>query len=107
MLKRVLCIFFFVQLVNIGICRAQADTPAKKIFNEWLSAFNSGDGGRLLSFWQKYGTGQSESHVSRDRGLHDMTGGFTVLNITQDSASHLVASMKDNHGGYAEITLEL
>jgi hypothetical protein len=44
---------------------------------------------------------------ARYRGLHDMSGGFTLLNITQDSASHLVASLKDNHGGYAEISLEL
>ena len=107
MFKRVLRILLFVQLINIGIGWAQADTPAKKVLNEWLSAFNSENPATLLSFWQKYGSGEVESQVSRDRGLHDMTGGFTVLKIIEDTGSHLVASMKDGHGGYAEITLDL
>jgi len=107
MITRILRIILFVQLVNMGICCAQADTPARRVFNEWVSAFNSSDAAKLLSFWQKYGSGEQGSQVSRDRGLHDMTGGFTILNITQDTGSHLVASMKDNRGGYAEITLDL
>lgn len=107
MFKRALLVVLLLQLLSTGICRAQGDTAARKVFSEWLSAFNSGDPARLLSFWQKYGSGEPESQVSRDRGLHDMTGGFTIFGITQDTGAHLVASMKDNHGGYAEITLDL
>ena len=106
MLKSMLYIFLLVQLVSIA-SRAQSETPALRVFNEWLSAFDSGDSAQLLSFWKRYGSGNPGPQVARDRGLHDMTGGFKVLNIAQNSASHIVASLKDNHGGFAEITLDL
>jgi CubicO group peptidase (beta-lactamase class C family) len=61
----------------------------------------------MLAFWQKYGPGPADAQVSRDEHLREMTGGFTLLKVTQDTGSHLVASLKDGHGGYAEITLEL
>ena len=85
----------------------QAPPPAEKVLNAWLMAFNSGDHSKLLAFWQKYGSESPESQISGDLRLHDMTGGFTVEKITQDTGSHLVVSMRDAHGGYAEITLDL
>lgn len=85
----------------------QSQTPAAKVLSEWLTTFNSGDPVRLLAFWKKYSTGPQDSQVSRDQGLHDMTGGFTLIKITEDTGSHIVASMKDRHDGYAEVTLDL
>ena len=48
-----------------------------------------------------------DEKVSRDKDLYGMTGGFTIVRILEDSGSHLVVSMKDARGGFAEITLEL
>src|SRR5437588_10304342 len=105
--RRALPILLAIYMAVIPLSWAQAQSPAARVLNEWLPAFNSGDQGKLLAFWKKYGSEAPESQVSRDEGLHEMTGGFTILKIVQDTGSHLAVSMKDGHGGYAEITLDL
>lgn len=106
--KWVLLILLAIFLaVPAGFVSAQTETATAKVLSEWLGAFNSGDAGRMTAFWKKYGSEPPQSRVEGDQRLHDMTGGFSVLKITEDTGSRLVVSMKDGHGGYAEITLEL
>lgn len=105
MSKRLLLILLVILVA--GVASAQSQTPTAKVLNAWLTAFNSDDPTKLLAFWKTYGSEAPESQVSRDQRLHDMTGGFTIVKIMQDTGSHLVVSMKDGHAGYAEITLDL
>lgn len=94
-------------LLFVTAATVHGQTPASNVLNEWLTAFNSGDRGKLLTFWKIYGAGVPDEKVSRDKDLYGMTGGFTIVRILEDSGSHLVVSMKDARGGFAEITLEL
>lgn len=86
---------------------AQNDSPAEPMLKSWLTAFNSGNSDKVLGFWKKYGSGEAEKRAVADARLYEMTGGFTVLKVLEDTGKRLVASMRDGHGGYAEITLEL
>jgi hypothetical protein len=108
MLKRVLLILLaFIVGANAGPASAQNPTTTEKVLNQWLAAFNSDDRAKLLAFWRVYGSDAPDTKVGRDHDLHEMTGGFTVVKILEDTGSHLVVSMKDGHSGYAEITLDL
>lgn len=108
MFKRVLLLLLAILIAaTTGFTSAQSQTITARVLNEWLTTFNSNDPAKLLAFWRTYGSSAPESQVSRDQGLHDMTGGFTIVKILEDTGSHLVVSMKDGHAGYAEITLDL
>lgn len=107
MLNRILLLLVLAASLFPRIGIAQSPTPASKVLNQWLATFNTGDSEKLLAFWKIYGTQDTATLVSRDQGLYGVTGGFTVIKILEDTGTHLVVSMKDGHGGFAEITIEL
>jgi predicted SnoaL-like aldol condensation-catalyzing enzyme len=83
------------------------ETLTLQVFNQWLTAFNTGDAATLNLFWQRYGSDAPTPHVSRDQRLRDMSGGLKLLKVTQDNGTRLVAMMEEKNGGYSEITIEL
>lgn len=108
MFRRILFLLFAATTLGApyGLA-AQVQTPTVKVLNEWIATFDSGDSGKLRAFWTSYGVGAPDEQVAHDLGLYGMTGGFSLERVLQDTGSHLVASVKDAHGGYAEITLDL
>jgi D-alanyl-D-alanine carboxypeptidase len=84
-----------------------SETPALRVFKQWLDAFNSGDSARITAFWQKNGRSGADDRVAGDLRLRTMTGGMAIYRVEVDTGSHLVAVMKENRGTYSESTLDL
>ncbi|HEX4809846.1 MAG TPA: serine hydrolase domain-containing protein [Bryobacteraceae bacterium] len=85
-----------------------ADSPVLDTFQQWLSAFNSGDAGKISAFWQKYGSRQlPSSRSSFDLRLRKATGGMSIFRITEQTQTHLVALMKEGRGRYSESIMDL
>jgi D-alanyl-D-alanine carboxypeptidase len=83
------------------------ETPTLQVLNQWLAAFNSGDATKLTAFWQKYSSEPPAPRVEGDRRLHEMTGGFKLVKVREDTGTHLVALMEEGSGNYSETTINL
>ena len=84
-----------------------SETPALRVFKQWLDAFNSGDASRISAFWQKYGRSGSSDRVDGDLHLRTMTGGMTIFRVEEDTEMHVVVLMKENRGSFSESTMNL
>lgn len=84
------------------------DGPVLDAFQQWLSAFNSGDLAKISGFWQKYGSKQlPPTRISLDVRLRAATGGMSIFRITEQTETHLVVLMKERRGIYSESTMDL
>jgi D-alanyl-D-alanine carboxypeptidase len=84
-----------------------SETPALRIFKQWLEAFNTGDSSRISAFWDKYGTSDSGDRVDGDLHLRAMTGGMTIFRVEEDTETHVAVLMKENRGSFSESTMDL
>jgi D-alanyl-D-alanine carboxypeptidase len=98
-------LFFFVIAPRGAIAD---DSPVLDTFQQWLSAFNSGDAAKISGFWQKYGSKQlPPARFSLDVRLREATGGMSIFRITEQTQTHLVVLMKERRGIYSESTMDL
>lgn len=107
MLKRavtLLCLCFCAATLQAA---PASETPALRVFKQWLEAFNSGDTSRLSAFWQKYGRSGSGDRVDKDLHLRTMTGGMTIFRVQEDTETHVVVLMKEDRGSFSESTMDL
>jgi CubicO group peptidase (beta-lactamase class C family) len=82
------------------------DTPAGKVLAAWLSAFNSGDAGQIISFDDKYRT--QLPPLAQTLALRQQTGGFTLLRIEKNDPLSLEAVVQEkNSGTRSQVTLEV
>ncbi len=87
---------------------ARAESPVVDIFNEWLSAFNSGDESNLSGFWQKYGSNQlPPDRFALDMRLRNATGGMDIFRIVEQTPTHLAVVMKGHRGIFSESIMDL
>jgi D-alanyl-D-alanine carboxypeptidase len=109
-------ILFFLLLVNAPTS-AQApfaqpqvalpDTPAAKQFQAWLAAFNSGDRAHYQQFLQKEFPSRV-SMLNQDMALHDLTGGFDVRKLEQNSATQISGFIQERDSDqFARFVLEV
>lgn len=107
MLKRavtLLCLCFCASMLGAA---AASETPALRVFKQWLEAFNSGDASRISAFWQKYGKSGSSERIDGDLHLRSMTGGMIIFRVEEDTETHVVVLMKEHRGSFSESTMEL
>ena len=83
---------------------AAAET-ARKVFDEWLEAFNSGDAAR----WAAFDTAHSPPNpLAKMGGFRSLTGGFTVLRVEKEEPTSVVAIVQEKGSdavGRAALTL--
>lgn len=77
----------------------QAIPPTKAgiVLSAWLDAFNSGDQGRLLAYFNKY----EPAHKDRLESVldfHEQTGGFNIIRIEKSEPLHIEALVKERDG---------
>jgi CubicO group peptidase (beta-lactamase class C family) len=113
MLHRILCFLVLSALFaeattpQASTAATASDTPVLRVFRLWLDAFNAGDKTKLDIFWSKYRAPNSDPRTSGDLGLRKMTGSMRILEIKENTGTHLVAVMQEANGGYSESTLDL
>jgi D-alanyl-D-alanine carboxypeptidase len=96
---------FFSAIPSRGVI---ADSPVLDTFNQWLSAFNSGDESKISGFWQKYGSNQlPPNRFALDVRLRKATGGMDIFRITEQKQTHLAVLMKERRGIYSESIMDL
>ena len=90
---------FISCFVFLGLASAWAQptipgTPAGRTFGAWFEAFNSGDQGRLESYYQKHEPGKSAeaTMVFRNRA-----GGFDLLAIEESQLLRIVFRVKERN----------
>ncbi len=106
LLRLSILILFFSVIAPRGA--TADDSPVLDTFQQWLSAFNSGDMGKISAFWQKYGSRElPAARVSLDVRLRQATAGMSIFRITEQSQKHLVVLMKERRGIYSESTMDL
>jgi CubicO group peptidase (beta-lactamase class C family) len=82
-----------VLLLAIGVPAQTAipDTPAGKVFNAWIEAFNSADPAKLRAFDETYRTKPSPGTMN----FRDQTGGFALVRVEKSEPSLLVALLQE------------
>jgi D-alanyl-D-alanine carboxypeptidase len=98
---------FLLLLAAVLHAAPASETPALRVFKQWLDAFNSGDRARVSAFWQQYGTNGAGDRVEGDLRLRKMTGGMSIFCVVEDSETHVVLLMKENRGAWSESSMEL
>ncbi|MDE0434580.1 MAG: S41 family peptidase [Bryobacterales bacterium] len=83
---------FLLSLLSSGATPTIPDTPAGRVFGNWLEAFNSGDSSLLKAHYQKHRAGKS---ADRDIQFRTMTGGFDLLSIDENQPQRLVFRVKE------------
>jgi hypothetical protein len=68
------------------------DTPAGRILQAWLDAFNSGDRGRLQAYITKY---DPEKSVESEFSFSNQTGGFELLGIDKSERLYIEFRVKE------------
>ena len=94
-MKRILSFIascFLLSLLSAGATPTIPDTPAGRVFGNWLEAFNSGDSSLLAVHYQKHRVGKS---ADRDIQFRTMTGGFDLLSIDESQPQRLVFRVKE------------
>jgi len=84
-----------------------SETPALRVFKQWLDALNSNDSAKITAFWRKYGRNGADDRVAGDLRLRTVSGGMAIYRIEEDTDTHLAALMKENRGTYSESTMDL
>jgi hypothetical protein len=101
--------YVFVSLLLAQLLFGQVaapDTPAGKVLAAWLTAFNSGDAGQIISFDDKYRT--QLPPLGQTLAFRQQTGGFTLLRIEKNEPLSLEAVVQEkNAGTRSQITLEV
>jgi CubicO group peptidase (beta-lactamase class C family) len=82
------------------------DTAAGKVLAAWLTAFNSGDAGQIISFDDKYRN--QLPPLAQTLTFREQTGGFTLMRIEKDEPLSLEAVVQEKRSGSTRrITLEV
>ena len=85
-----------------GLAAAPPDipkTPAGARFEQWLTAFNSGDKAKIHAF---HVDAMPPGEASDDRaemvlGFHRDTGGFDLVSVSSPDPTHLTALLKERN----------
>ncbi|MDB4957447.1 MAG: hypothetical protein JWO36_5016 [Myxococcales bacterium] len=96
---------------SIGDATA-ADTPAARQFAGWLTAFNSGDRGALVTYHQQYFPYEVASEdvagIDHEFGLIQGTGGFDLKTPENPTSTSIVAILKERRSDqFARATMEV
>jgi hypothetical protein len=75
---------------------AVPDTPAGRLFKEWLDAFDSGDSTRLDAFYKKY---QPSRSAAGDVEFRRSTGGLDMVSVEKSEPLHLECIVKSRADG--------
>jgi CubicO group peptidase (beta-lactamase class C family) len=101
---RILC---FALLLVPGLVLAKAltfpDTPAGRLAEQRLRAFNAGDAEALRSYQQAH---EPELSVERELALREMTGGFELIRVSRDEVNRIELILREQYGDRVG-TLEL
>src|SRR5579871_1560422 len=73
------------------------DTPAGKVFEFWLTAFNSGDRGRIEAYFDNFDPGRRD-RTDNLMGFREQTGGFDLIRVEKSEPLHLEALVKEKAG---------
>ena len=89
-----------VLLVLVCICAwceapAIPDTPAGKVLQAWLDAFNSGERARIEAYLKKY---EPAKEVDANVAFREQTGGFELLGIDKSDRLHVEFRVKEKAG---------
>lgn len=83
------------------------DTPAAHQFAAWLEAFNSGDRGRLLAFFEKNDPARAGG-IDGAMGFRRMTGGFDFKKAEESTATKFTGIMKERDSDtFARFAMEV
>ena len=86
-----------VRTVGLSQGRGVPDTPAEKVFNAWLLAFNSGSPSAMQSFSKLYDPSEKMSRFVTPR-FRTETGGFEVLSETSPEPTFIHFCIKEMKG---------
>jgi retinol-binding protein 3 len=70
------------------------NTPAGRMFNAWLDAFNSGDQAQMEAWYHKYQPAIAASDVM---GFRNQTGGFELLKVPKSEPLQLEVLVKERN----------
>lgn len=93
MLDRLCCVLI-LSSAPVWAQPAIPDSPAGRVFNAWLEAFNSGDRARMDAYYQRYEPAQSAESMMPFRAS---TGGFELIAIDKSDRLHLEARVKERN----------
>jgi CubicO group peptidase (beta-lactamase class C family) len=80
------------------------DTVAGRTLADWLEVVNSGDRAKIVAYDKKYG--QPEKDPDRIEGLHQATGGFSLVRIEKSEPLTVTVLLKEK-GSDAMLRFEL
>lgn len=96
---------FFPLIASHGV---SADSPVLDTFNQWLSAFNSGDESKISGFWKTHASpGLPANRFALDLRLRKATGGMEIFRIMDETQMHFAAVMREARGVYSESIMDL
>ncbi|MGH9604132.1 MAG: serine hydrolase domain-containing protein [Terracidiphilus sp.] len=86
---------------------AQVETPARRELGRWLAAFDNSDRATYRAFLEhEFPAGLT--HIDRDTGLWENTGGFDLKKIETESPTQITALVEERAGDdFARITLQV
>lgn len=74
---------------------ALPDTPAGRLIEKRLQAFNAGDAAALQAYKDAH---EADLSVERELGLREMTGGFELLRISHDEPNRIEVILREQDG---------
>jgi D-alanyl-D-alanine carboxypeptidase len=84
---------------------ASAETAARKVFDVWLEAFNSGNRAKVLAYMERYAP-DTVKHIDFELQLREQTGGFTLVRVVRESETELEALVRERGGDqFAQLRL--
>jgi peptidase S41-like protein len=70
-------------------------TPAGKVLQSWLSAFDSGDSATMEAYYQRY---EPDRSAASEMDFRNQTGGFDLLKIEKSEPRHIEFLVKERKG---------
>lgn len=96
----------YVALLSLALVPTlAAETPTRRVLDQWLLAFNSADRAKLNAFWQAYNPDWTQ--IDRELHVRKESGGFTLMKVTSDDGKNLDAIVADGGETFLGISVRL
>ena len=74
---------------------AVPDSPAGRVLQSWLDAFNSGEAAKMDAYYQRY---EPDKSAEQQMGFRNETGGFDLVSIEKSEPRHVEFLVKEKKG---------
>lgn len=90
---RLLLLLCFLIVSHLGFdAHAASETPAARVLNAWLQAFNSFEAAQAKAFDDTY---HPPRPLAQEARFRKQTGGFTLLRVEKDEATSITGLVKE------------